>query len=138
MIVNVSPLEYGHILIVPDIDAFFPQILTQFAIKTALECMLLSSHRYDSQCKSQKCFKLSITVQGDIKIFVCINIIRVLLVHVHTNIGEIHLYYDCTNISFLVSGALRLGLTACVLLHLSIICISMPTTWNTICLWTLV
>lgn len=45
VIVNVSPLEYGHILIVPDIDAFFPQILTQFAIKTALECMLLSSHR---------------------------------------------------------------------------------------------
>lgn len=44
VIVNVSPLEYGHILIVPDIDAFFPQILNQFAIKTALECMLLSNH----------------------------------------------------------------------------------------------
>lgn len=102
MIVNVSPLEYGHILIVPDIDAFFPQILTQFAIKTALECMLLSSHRYNSQCKSQKCSKLSIIVQGDIEIFVCINIIRVLLVH--TNIGEIHSYYDCTNISFWFQG----------------------------------
>lgn len=136
MIVNVSPLEYGHILIVPDIDAFFPQILTQFAIKTALECMLLSSHRYDSQCESRKCSKLSIIVQGDIEIYVCINIIRVLLVH--TNIGEIHSYFDRTYISFLVSGALRLGLTACVLLHLSIICTSMPTTWNTICLWTLV
>ncbi|XP_048737147.2 GDP-D-glucose phosphorylase 1-like [Ostrea edulis] len=45
VIINVSPLEYGHILIVPDSDAFFPQILTQFAIKTGLECMLLSSHR---------------------------------------------------------------------------------------------
>ncbi|XP_022333297.2 GDP-D-glucose phosphorylase 1-like [Crassostrea virginica] len=45
VIINVSPLEYGHVLIVPDIDAFFPQILTQFAIKTGLECMLLSSHR---------------------------------------------------------------------------------------------
>jgi hypothetical protein len=45
VIINVSPLEYGHILIVPDSEAFFPQILTQFAIKTGLECMLLSSHR---------------------------------------------------------------------------------------------
>ncbi|XP_061174399.1 GDP-D-glucose phosphorylase 1-like [Saccostrea echinata] len=45
VIINVSPLEYGHILIVPDSDAFYPQILTQFAIKTGLECMLLSSHR---------------------------------------------------------------------------------------------
>ena len=46
MIINVSPLEYGHVLIVPDIDAFFPQILTQFAIKTGLDCILLSSHRW--------------------------------------------------------------------------------------------
>lgn len=45
VIINVSPLEYGHILIVPDCDAFYPQILTQFAIRTGLECMLLSSHR---------------------------------------------------------------------------------------------
>lgn len=45
LIVNVSPLEYGHILIVPDIDAFVPQLLSEYSLKLAIECQLLSKHK---------------------------------------------------------------------------------------------
>lgn len=45
VIINVSPLEYGHVLLVPDVDACLPQILTEHSIKLSLEMMLLSKHR---------------------------------------------------------------------------------------------
>lgn len=45
VIINVSPLEYGHVLLVPDVDACRPQILTESAIRLSLEMMLLSKHR---------------------------------------------------------------------------------------------
>ncbi|XP_045160382.2 GDP-D-glucose phosphorylase 1-like isoform X2 [Mercenaria mercenaria] len=45
VIINVSPLEYGHVLLVPDIDACRPQILTETGMRTSLEMMLLSKHR---------------------------------------------------------------------------------------------
>ncbi|KAK3586856.1 hypothetical protein CHS0354_034894 [Potamilus streckersoni] len=45
MIINASPLEYGHVLIVPDVDAMKPQILTQHGLRLAIDVMLLSRHR---------------------------------------------------------------------------------------------
>ncbi|KAL4238038.1 GDP-D-glucose phosphorylase [Mactra antiquata] len=45
VIINVSPLEYGHVLLVPNIDACNPQILTESSIRLSIEMMLLSKHR---------------------------------------------------------------------------------------------
>ncbi|XP_067681230.1 GDP-D-glucose phosphorylase 1-like [Haliotis asinina] len=45
IIINVSPLEYGHVLIVPQVNRCYPQVLTETAVKVGLESMLLSSHR---------------------------------------------------------------------------------------------
>ncbi|XP_071151076.1 GDP-D-glucose phosphorylase 1-like [Mytilus edulis] len=45
VMVNVSPLEYGHILICPDIDASKPQLLDEYALKLAINCQLLSKHK---------------------------------------------------------------------------------------------
>ncbi|XP_008274095.1 GDP-D-glucose phosphorylase 1 [Stegastes partitus] len=43
VLVNVSPLEFGHCLFVPDPSRCYPQILTRFAIKVGIESVLLSS-----------------------------------------------------------------------------------------------
>ncbi|XP_029010308.1 GDP-D-glucose phosphorylase 1 [Betta splendens] len=43
VLINVSPLEFGHCLFVPDPTCCFPQILTRFAIQVGIECVLLSS-----------------------------------------------------------------------------------------------
>ncbi|XP_060559862.1 GDP-D-glucose phosphorylase 1-like isoform X1 [Ruditapes philippinarum] len=45
VVINVSPLEYGHVLLVPDIDACQPQVLTESSMRVSLEMMLLSKHR---------------------------------------------------------------------------------------------
>ncbi|XP_041351466.1 GDP-D-glucose phosphorylase 1-like [Gigantopelta aegis] len=55
VIINISPLEYGHVLIVPHVDTCQPQIFTECGIQVGLECMLLSLHRgfkigYNSLC----------------------------------------------------------------------------------------
>ncbi|XP_029908602.1 GDP-D-glucose phosphorylase 1 [Myripristis murdjan] len=43
VMINVSPLEFGHCLFVPDPSRCFPQILTPFAIQVGIESVLLSS-----------------------------------------------------------------------------------------------
>lgn len=43
VLVNVSPLEFGHCLFVPDPSDCFPQVLTRFAIQVGIESVLLSS-----------------------------------------------------------------------------------------------
>uniref|UniRef100_UPI0037E7E4F4 GDP-D-glucose phosphorylase 1 n=1 Tax=Semicossyphus pulcher TaxID=241346 RepID=UPI0037E7E4F4 len=43
VLVNVSPLEFGHCLFVPDPSRCFPQVLTRFAIQVGIESVLLSS-----------------------------------------------------------------------------------------------
>ncbi|XP_075998269.1 GDP-D-glucose phosphorylase 1 [Genypterus blacodes] len=43
VIVNVSPLEFGHCLFVPDPSLCLPQVLTEFAIRVGIESVLLSS-----------------------------------------------------------------------------------------------
>lgn len=43
VLVNVSPLEFGHSLFVPEPKRCFPQILTKFAIQASIESVLLSS-----------------------------------------------------------------------------------------------
>ncbi|XP_026167336.1 GDP-D-glucose phosphorylase 1 [Mastacembelus armatus] len=43
VLVNVSPLEFGHCLFVPDPSCCFPQVLTRFAIQVGIESVLLSS-----------------------------------------------------------------------------------------------
>ncbi|XP_071963864.1 GDP-D-glucose phosphorylase 1-like [Antedon mediterranea] len=45
VIINISPLEYCNVLLVPHINSCFPQILNQISIKLALEMMLLSSKK---------------------------------------------------------------------------------------------
>lgn len=44
VMINVSPLEYGHVLLVPHIDLRTPQLLTEPSVKLAIELMLLSAH----------------------------------------------------------------------------------------------
>lgn len=44
VLVNVSPLEFGHCLFVPDPSRCFPQVLTRFAIQVGIESVLLSSN----------------------------------------------------------------------------------------------
>lgn len=43
VLINVSPLEFGHCVFVPDPSLCFPQVLTKFAIQTSIESILLSS-----------------------------------------------------------------------------------------------
>lgn len=43
LITNVSPLEYGHCLLVPSVESCLPQVLTEYSVKLALETVLLSS-----------------------------------------------------------------------------------------------
>lgn len=43
VLVNVSPLEFGHCLFVPDPSLCFPQVLTGYAIQAGIESVLLSS-----------------------------------------------------------------------------------------------
>lgn len=43
VLINVSPLGFGHCLFVPDPSLCFPQVLTRFAIQTGIECVLLSA-----------------------------------------------------------------------------------------------
>lgn len=45
LIVNVSPMEYGHCLLVPQIHEKRPQVLTHTALKMAVETLLLCKHR---------------------------------------------------------------------------------------------
>ncbi|CAH1791781.1 unnamed protein product [Owenia fusiformis] len=45
ILINVSPLEYGNVLLVPDMEACQPQIMTVKGMEMALEVMLLSAHR---------------------------------------------------------------------------------------------
>lgn len=43
MMVNVSPLEFGHSLIVPEPRQCHPQVLTPHSIQVGIECVLLSA-----------------------------------------------------------------------------------------------
>ncbi|KAM9807791.1 GDP-D-glucose phosphorylase 1 [Neosynchiropus ocellatus] len=43
VLVNVSPLEFGHSLFVPDPPLCLPQVLTRFAIQSGIESVLMSS-----------------------------------------------------------------------------------------------
>lgn len=43
VLINVSPLEFGHCLFVPDPSLCFPQVLTPFAVQTGIESVFLSS-----------------------------------------------------------------------------------------------
>lgn len=43
VLINVSPLEFGHCLLVPDPSCGFPQILTRTSIQVGIESVLLSS-----------------------------------------------------------------------------------------------
>ncbi|CAK6972612.1 GDP-D-glucose phosphorylase 1 [Scomber scombrus] len=43
VLVNVSPLEFGHCLFVPEPTRCFPQVLTTFSIQVGIESVLLSS-----------------------------------------------------------------------------------------------
>lgn len=43
VMINVSPLEFGHCLFVPDPSRCFPQILTKSTIRISMESVLLSS-----------------------------------------------------------------------------------------------
>ncbi|KAG7267580.1 hypothetical protein CRUP_006000 [Coryphaenoides rupestris] len=43
VVVNVSPLEFGHCLLVPEPSRCLPQVLTPLAVRTGIEAVLLSS-----------------------------------------------------------------------------------------------
>jgi len=45
MMINVSPMEYGHSLLVPSVSSCLPQVLTEEALLLALETSMLSNHR---------------------------------------------------------------------------------------------
>ncbi|XP_019631043.1 PREDICTED: GDP-D-glucose phosphorylase 1-like isoform X1 [Branchiostoma belcheri] len=45
VIINVSPLEYGNILMVPSLQDCLPQVLTEEALLLAMEMTLLSKHQ---------------------------------------------------------------------------------------------
>ncbi|KAL9981489.1 hypothetical protein ACROYT_G010196 [Oculina patagonica] len=45
MIINLSPLEYGHSLLVPSLNSCLPQILTEEGIFLSLETTMLTNHR---------------------------------------------------------------------------------------------
>lgn len=44
VVINVSPLEFGHVLLIPDPSLFLTQILTPDLTLLGLECILLSGH----------------------------------------------------------------------------------------------
>ncbi|XP_015199040.2 GDP-D-glucose phosphorylase 1 [Lepisosteus oculatus] len=44
VVINVSPLEVGHCLLIPDPSRCLPQILTPGAVRIGIEAVLLSSH----------------------------------------------------------------------------------------------
>ncbi|CAL8260406.1 unnamed protein product [Merluccius merluccius] len=43
VVVNVSPLEFGHCLLVPEPSRCLPQVLTPLAVRTGMEAVLLSA-----------------------------------------------------------------------------------------------
>ncbi|XP_074636986.1 GDP-D-glucose phosphorylase 1-like isoform X1 [Acropora palmata] len=45
MLINLSPMEYGHSLLVPSVNSGLPQILTEEGILLGLETAMLSNHR---------------------------------------------------------------------------------------------
>ncbi|XP_002735196.1 GDP-D-glucose phosphorylase 1-like [Saccoglossus kowalevskii] len=45
IIINVSPLEYCNVLLVPSVESCLPQVLTQSGIELALKMLLISSHQ---------------------------------------------------------------------------------------------
>ena len=46
VIVNVSPLEFGHVLLVPEVTSQLPQALTLESIRLGIELLLLSANRF--------------------------------------------------------------------------------------------
>ncbi|XP_025068247.1 GDP-D-glucose phosphorylase 1 [Alligator sinensis] len=44
VVINVSPLEFGHVLLIPDPMLCLPQVLTQELLHFGLEAVLLSTH----------------------------------------------------------------------------------------------
>ncbi|KAI0241908.1 GDP-D-glucose phosphorylase 1 [Lamellibrachia satsuma] len=44
LLINVSPCELGHVLLVPDVEGGLPQVLTLKAMQLALQMQLLSTH----------------------------------------------------------------------------------------------
>ncbi|KAM6426372.1 GDP-D-glucose phosphorylase 1 [Liasis olivaceus] len=44
VVINVSPLEFGHVLLIPDPTLSLPQILTSEALGFGLDAVLLSTH----------------------------------------------------------------------------------------------
>ena len=49
LVINVSPLEFGHVLLVPNTSASLPQRLDVNAVRLSLDLILLSSHRFTNQ-----------------------------------------------------------------------------------------
>jgi hypothetical protein len=45
IIINVSPIEFGHCLFVPKLNDCLPQILTEYSIHLALQIMLSSGRK---------------------------------------------------------------------------------------------
>lgn len=45
MIINVSPITYGHVLLVPNVKSGLPQVFTESSLRLAMEVVALSKHR---------------------------------------------------------------------------------------------
>ena len=45
VIVNVSPITYGHVLLVPSVKSGLPQVFTENSLRLAIETVALSNHR---------------------------------------------------------------------------------------------
>lgn len=45
IIINVSPITYGHVLLVPNIKSGLPQVFTESSLRLAMEVVALSKHR---------------------------------------------------------------------------------------------
>lgn len=45
VIVNVSPITYCHVLLVPNIKSGLPQVITEDTLRFAIETVALSKHR---------------------------------------------------------------------------------------------
>jgi GDP-D-glucose phosphorylase len=43
--VNVSPIDRGHVLLVPEPSSCLPQVMTQSSLQLCLELVSLSGHR---------------------------------------------------------------------------------------------
>ncbi|KAJ8308382.1 hypothetical protein KUTeg_013256 [Tegillarca granosa] len=61
IIINVSPLEFGHVLAVPDVDSLIAQKLSEYCVRLSLQMMLLSNHR-DIKIIVKLDFMLDLTV----------------------------------------------------------------------------